>query len=493
MKYFLLTAILFFFGVFLLVRKSLLIGWWQKTFFRRLMFLQSEDSGEKFFARPASDRICRQALCRRGGEEALQKFISGQKKPLLSLLKKNGLQKEAAVLSACKSPEKAISLFSAFLKKNPNDTEAKIYLAELYFLTGEKEKGLKLLENTSSVVRNRYLYAVKNYLLAQDALNWGGLQEASEYGAAAVAGFEKEHAFYEAARVQILLGTIYRVAAMSDVSEIMLRAAQKIYEKINCPEGVADTCGNLGMLMVMQKRFEEAENYFDQAKRINRELGRKTAEAEIINQSALLRLLEGKAGEAHKIAEKALKLHKKQKNSRGEAFSLDIVGYVFLHKKKYKDLIKTAKKAEKLYDSLNDPSSRLNSLYLLASAYFETEDMEKAEQILRTITREAKDNPVNFHIANAYSMLGLIFLQKGELLRAKGLFMQSLQLEQKHDRLNAAAADFANIALVEQKRGQTETAKKNLETAVSFAKACGDAELEQLLQKELIKFTPDKS
>ena len=132
-------------------------------------------------------------------------------------------------------------------------------------------------------------------------------------------------------------------------------------------------------------------------------------------------------------------------------------------------------------------------MYLLASAYFETEDMEKAEQILRTITREAKDNPVNFHIANAYSMLGLIFLQKGELLRAKGLFMQSLQLEQKHDRLNAAAADFANIALVEQKRGQTETAKKNLETAVSFAKACGDAELEQLLQKELIKFTPDKS
>ena len=269
MKYFLLTAILFFFGVFLLVRKSLLIGWWQKTFFRRLMFLQSEDSGEKFFARPASDRICRQALCRRGGEEALQKFISGQKKPLLSLLKKNGLQKEAAVLSVCKSPEKAISLFSAFLKKNPNDTEAKIYLAELYFLTGEKEKGLKLLENTSSVVRNRYLYAVKNYLLAQDALNWGGLQEASEYGAAAVAGFEKEHAFYEAARVQILLGTIYRVAAMSDVSEIMLRAAQKIYEKINCPEGVADTYGNLGMLMVMQKRFEEAENYWFQDKCIN--------------------------------------------------------------------------------------------------------------------------------------------------------------------------------------------------------------------------------
>lgn len=488
MKYLLLTTILFFSVLFLLLRKSLLTAYWKKKIFQHLLYLQSFNTGEKFFARPASDRICRTALRQRGGEEALQHFVSGQRKPLRYLLKKAGMKKEAAVLTACKKPEKAIRPLVFCLKNKPDDYEAAAYLAELYFLTGEKKKGMALLEKIPSKVKNRYIRAVKNYLLAQDAASWGGLQEASEYGAAAVAGFEKERAFYEAARAQIFLGTIYRVSAIEDVSELMLRTAKKIYEDIKFPDGVADTCGNLGMLMVMQKRFSEAEDYFHQARRINNKLGRRTAEAEIINQSALMSLIRGDVKGAHKTVLDALKMHKEEKNLQGEAFSLDISCYIQLHQKNYKALINTAKKAEKLHAALNDASSRLDCLYLQATAYFELGEAEKAESILRQITEEAKNESVNFHIANAYSLLGLIFLQKGELLRAKGFFAQSLQLEQKNDRLNAAATDFANIALIEHKRGQKEDARKNLEQAVQCAKICGDEELEKILNEELSKY-----
>ena len=91
MKYLLLTTILFFSVLFLLLRKSLLTAYWKKKIFQHLLYLQSFNTGEKFFGRPASDRICRTALRQRGGEEALQHFVSGQRKPLRYLLKKAGI------------------------------------------------------------------------------------------------------------------------------------------------------------------------------------------------------------------------------------------------------------------------------------------------------------------------------------------------------------------------------------------------------------------
>ena len=79
-------------------------------------------------------------------------------------------------------------------------------------------------------------------------------------------------------------------------------------------------------------------------------------------------------------------------------------------------------------------------------------------------------------------------MQKGELRRAKGLFSQALQLEQKNDRLNAAAADYANIALIEARRGQKELARKNLQTAIECAGFCEDDGLRKILQAELHKY-----
>lgn len=490
MKYFLYFAfaVVLFYALRWLVGRCLLSGYWQKRLYSCLMCRQSGHSGEKFFARPAVGRLCASVLKKRGGEEALQQFVCGRDDSLLALLKKNKMKKEQAILQAFSSPEQALRPLASYLKKNPEDTEAAVCLAELYFLCARKQDGMEILEKLPKKISSRYFQALKNYLLAQDAVSWGGMKEASEYGSAAVAGFEKTRAPDEQARAQLLMGTIYRVSAIADVSEFMLRAAHKIYAKIGNPAGMADSFGNLGMLMVMQKRFAEAENYFMQALDINVKQGRKIPEAEIINQMALLALLEDNPVAAMQKVRQAQKIHRRLNNRQGEAFSLDVLSHVFLRQKQYNRLKKTAMQAEKLHAGLNDNISRLDSLYLLATAFFEDGNAAEAEKTLRQIIAVAADNRAGFHLANAYSLLGLVYLQKGELRRAKGLFSQALQLEQKNDRLNAAAADYANIALIEARRGQKELARKNLQTAIECAGFCEDDGLRKILQAELHKY-----
>ena len=79
--------------------------------------------------------------------------------------------------------------------------------------------------------------------------------------------------------------------------------------------------------------------------------------------------------------------------------------------------------------------------------------------------------------------MGLIYLQKKDLDRAKALFNQSLDLEQFNNRLSGIATDYANIGLVEMKCGNFEQAQKTIHTALEYAKANHDDELVELINK----------
>ena len=64
---------------------------------------------------------------------------------------------------------------------------------------------------------------------------------------------------------------------------------------------------------------------------------------------------------------------------------------------------------------------------------------------------------------------------------------ESLDCELRSNRAGGIAIDYANIALLEYKRGQTEQAVKTVETALEYAKAFGEGELYSQLKKQLSK------
>ena len=110
---------------------------------------------------------------------------------------------------------------------------------------------------------------------------------------------------------------------------------------------------------------------------------------------------------------------------------------------------------------------------------------DKAERILRRILEENQQHSLNFHIADAYSLLGLIYLHKRDLSRAKALLQQSLHLEQKHGRCTGLAADYTNLALIENMSGDKDAADKNLQIAIEYAQKTENEELLDLIKNKL--------
>lgn len=241
------------------------------------------------------------------------------------------------------------------------------------------------------------------------------------------------------------------------------------------------------MLMVMQSRFEEADDYFQKAREIYHPDGQQLGEAEIINQEALTALIKKDFKTARKLAETALGMHQDIKNQEGTAFSLELLGHLESETKNWQQALEHAKQAQKIYSKTSNTAALLEALFLEAKANFELEENKAAEDILRKIIDFSKSHSSCFHVANAYNLLGLIYLKQGNLQRAKGLFQQSLDCELHNDRASGAAIDYANIAMIEYRRGQQEQAEKTLSTALEYAKADGETDLAKYLEEQLNK------
>lgn len=183
-----------------------------------------------------------------------------------------------------------------------------------------------------------------------------------------------------------------------------------------------EVLGTLGMLMVMQKRYDEADDYFNKAKELYKKTGQRQGCGEIINQEALAALIRQDYGAARKLAKQALHIHEEERNTAGQGFSLELIGSAYSREKKWKQVIRHARQAQELYAATNNNPARLEALYLEAQACFENNDDNEAETVLRKIINADKEQHSCFFVGNAYNLLGLIFMKKGDLRRAKGFF-----------------------------------------------------------------------
>lgn len=412
-------------------------------------------------------------------------LCGGRSKPTISWLKENKYEDYALILEAIEKPEAGLNLLEKFIKKHPDNRQILAELAILYFLHGDKIKAKLALDNFKTNKKPDYAQARKYYLQAYLDMNDGNMLGASQNCSLSTHIFHKLGCDYEEGQSYLLMGIIYRVAIVSDVAQMMFNAALEIFNAANCRQETAAVYGNLGMLMAIQKRFEEAADYYQKAETIYQSLQQDVANAEIFNQKALLNVMQNEFTQAEKFAKQALKIHQNKQNSPGIAFSKEILGNIAWNRKDYQLATQMAFEAKNLYKQHQNLSAYLENMYLMALCLFEQNNLKEAEKALRDIAKAGSEQSSSFHLANAYNLLGLIYLKQNDLRRAKGLFQQSLNLEQANNRLGGIATDYANIGLVEWRCGNEEQARKTLETALEYAEADQEQELADLIRKRL--------
>ncbi len=415
------------------------------------------------------------ALCE-GKYSLAEKYLQKKHKTLLSL-----------ALKAHFNPKQALSDLEKFLSSFPQSTEANALLAALYLTQNHLAEAWAILENINLKKCSPFACGIYYFAQTHFCLQEGDLLAASQSCVKAEKYFIKAKASFFLAKNYLLLGTIYRVSFVDDVAELMFRSAGKIFDTLHLPQGKALALANLGMQNTAGEHFDVAEKYFEEAKILLANAQAKEDMAEILNQIGLLHLLSKNFTKAKSSLVAAQKIFKESPKLTGKALNAELFSYFWAAQKNFNKSLAKAKEAENFYRQDENVAARLNCLYLQAEALYAQNLLTDAESVLRNIIQQAKNEASCFHIANAYSLLGLIFLQKGDLRRAKGLFQQSLEQEQKNNRLSGQACDYANIGLLELRIGQTEQAKKHLQAAQDLALELEDKEMSDLLEKELQK------
>lgn len=474
---------------------AILIYYWRRIrrdhFYRlaqRALLNKQEASENTFYfsSRLLADTI--NYLLRQHQHKAFRALLNlslGKTAPAESYLREKGKFLEAASLQAYNNPETAaVSLLEA-IRKNPQNYDLLTELAILYDLAENATKVSEILNKIPEKKISRRIRARMYYLRAREFLKIGSMLDASAQASAAASLFRKNREYTEEGRAYLLLGTIYRIAAVEDIAHFMLEQAAKIFKALKNAAGESEALGNLGMLWVMKEQFDKADDYFQKALLISRNFKLHKNEGYVLTQISLSLLLQGKLKQAQKTAEEARRLQKKNQNPQGMAFSSEVLSYIFYKQKKWKEMKEQAQAAEPFYKSSNDTAAFMENQYLQALADFESGKPGNAEKKLRLIIRTCREKSNCFHAGNAYNLLGLIYLRRKEFKRAKGLFLQSAALEQKEERFSGAATDYANIALIENKLGNKEQALKTFETALEYASAFEENELSEILKEKI--------
>ncbi len=411
----------------------------------------------------------------------LEQLSLGKTKPVETYLQKHGKIFEALMLHAFDKPETSIKQLKKLAQQYPKNQNIAAFIA--YLEDKIQNNSSPLWDNLQEKKLNPYFRAVFLQHKGDEALQFGDTEAATRNYLQSVKLFQRSQAFFEEASLYVKLGTVYRVCFIDDTADMMFRTAEEIFKYLKDKQGIALVTACRGQLAAGQEHFDVAEGFFRQALEYYLNEKKIIKAAEIYNQLGLLYIMAGQSVKASSLLKKANELCHQSQYLPGLAFNQELYAHKHWQQKQIHSVLRYAKQAANLYKKLNNTSGMLESLYLQAEALEKSGALDNAEKILREIIETGKKDAGCFYLANAYTLLGSIFVQKKDLRRAKGLFQQSLDLEQRGYRKNAIATDYANIGLIEMRCGRQDQALKNMETALEYAS--GEKSLTKWLEQQI--------
>ena len=386
----------------------------------------------------------------------------------------------SCILLAHTDLNKAFRQENCWSKKKQN--QYKVFQPMMAHKLFKTQTFLKMMAKTERAEIKRPLLAYYDYMAAYTYLQDADMLSASQSAERALKAFQKKGYPIEEAECYLLMAEIYRLSCMNDVAQMMIESALKIFRKLKNDLLVAEATAVKGMLMVYENRLEEAEDNYVEALDL---APTETTKADILNQYALLHIVRDELVPAKNKINRALAVYKQTKNQNGLAFGYQLLGQIALQKQQYRQAVKDSLFAAEIYEKLKNYAATAESLYMAASAEAKQAKYKPAEEHLRQILILNRNHPNSFHSANAYALLGLIYLQTGNYRRAKVLFQQSLHLEQRFERCEGLVADYANLALIEKIGGDENAARNNLQIALEYARQTNDMDLIGLIEKKI--------
>ncbi|HEX9734441.1 MAG TPA: tetratricopeptide repeat protein [Thermoanaerobaculia bacterium] len=224
-------------------------------------------------------------------------------------------------------PEEAQRFLEELVRRYPNDTGARVALAEAYAQQGKFAEAISRLEEAVAVDPGD---ARAWYLLGRCSIQNGDHRVAvDEYLAQALSHQRELKNVQGEAEVLNALGAGYEYLGDLELASRNYEAAVDIRGEIGDQRGLAISSTNLGRIHLAQSRYDEAESRFAAALDIHKALGNQAGIAEIYNIFGTLGEERGRYPEALEHYKRALNERTALGDERALAESHANVGYVY--------------------------------------------------------------------------------------------------------------------------------------------------------------------
>ena len=386
---------------------------------------------------------------------------------------------------AADNPGQTRRILARLIRKQPHNAALLLMYADLCRLLhcrGEFQHAvsrIKLPFFFPSALKADYLR-----LCALDSLYQTDMLAASSQCSGALKLYQKSGFAFEEAECYLCLAQIYRISGVFDVAETMLREAAKIYKELSAHAKYAETEAYRGLVEIGRENYPAAGEYLEAAAAVCRQYRLEKTGADIANWQGLACYLQKSLPSAKRFF--ASVLHRQsQASPEAKAFAAEMAARIGLQKKDFAAAVRRADEAVLIHRSLHHRPGIFENLYLKAEILYTAADYNRSAEILTALIKEKMPPSSIYYPANAYTLLGLIYLETGRLGPARTMFKNAVDMENSQNRLKGAAIDYNNLAELALREGCRDEARTCLERALKYAETLEDKELAAYLEDKL--------
>ena len=242
--------------------------------------------------------------------------------------------------------------------------------------------------------------------------------------------------------------------------------------------GETNSEGNLTVILAkickQQYKYVEAEELYEKATKIMKEMGDRKHEAYYDEEIGIMSYCLGEYHKAKEYLEKALAIRIQIGDKEGEASSYGNLGAVFLSIGEYDNAKEYLEKALAINTQIGDKEGEASSYGNLGTVLRSLSEYDKAKEYLEKALAIRIQIGDKKGVAADYGNLGTVFLSLGEYDKAKEYLEKALAIRIQIGDKKGEASSYGNLGTVFQFLGEYDKAKEYLEKALAIRIQIGD-------------------
>ncbi len=249
--------------------------------------------------------------------------------------------------------------------------------------------------------------------------------------------------------------------------------AKSIREELNDVEGLAMVHAKLGNTKLYSGNYNEALEHYATAIAIREELNDTLGAADLYTNSGIIYGFQGNHSQALKSHLRALNIYEAAKNENRIASSSNNIGVIYLNQKNYDEARKMFEQALEIRKGKNDQKAMSDLLDNIGLVHYGENKLQEALEYYQQAQRIRENLGDKAQLASSYSKIGQVYKSLGQRNIAVGYYETALELFKASKEKRGIVQSYVDLGEILIEKQDLEKAKEFLETAVKDALETG--------------------